>query len=581
MDFFRKNINLSSSHIDRSIGHSVFPSIWLNVWAIALALSWLWPNHYQPWAAFHVDAWIAIILTLSSAVVYLRSKSAIHWHFSVVLVFALLAVPWFQASFGLLPFAGQAWISTAYLLGFLLALVTGQQWERASPRQFADGLFWAVGVAAVISVNLQLQTWLNLIDTGIFDPWSMGLSGARPYANLGQPNQLGTLLLWGLLACAWALISLKIRASIALLMACFLLIGIALTQSRTALLGLTFLLMATWYWQRLWPSPRVPWVVTALFVFFWACPPILKIIAEALMLGSDASYFRGQLQGELRLTAWRLFVSAALERPWFGYGWTEVGHAQLAVASGFPSLYSTFGHSHNLFLDLVLWTGFPLGLLVAGALVWWFVSRIRAVTEAKNAILLMFLGVVGIHAMLEFPLHYAYFLLPTGMVMGVLNHRLGGKPVFTTPRWTLLGLWLMAAVLLTSIIRDYFRIESSFQTVRFELARIGTLPVGDPPDVLLLTQLRERIAYMRYEVKSGMTPEELDWLIKVVNAYPGGGVAYKAARALALNNRPAEAQQWLKKVCKISSPQECDLIKRVWAQDGRADPLIAAVVWPA
>ncbi len=455
-----------------------------------------------------------------------------------------------------------------------------QRWEKACPDQLLGLLLWAIGIAAVGSVTLQLQTWLGLIDTGMFDIWSMGLSGNRPYANLGQPNQLATLLLLGLLASAWAYTSHKIRGPVALLLAAFLLIGIALTQSRTAWLGLTFFLLATWVWQRHWSNKRTPWAVSALFALFCLYPLLLRALTDALLLGTETSYFRGQIQGELRLPAWRMFSHAVLERPWFGWGWTEVGHAQLAVATEFPALFPTFGHSHNLFLDLLLWLGLPLGVLVSACLVWWFVGYARKVTNASEAILVMFLGAVGIHAMLEFPLHYAYFLLPTGLVMGVLNQRLLKQPMFTTPRWTLLALWLMGALLLTGIIRDYFKIESSFQDARFELARIGSLPQGQPPDVLLLTQLRERINYMRYEVKPGMTPEELDWLQKVVKAYPGGGAAYKAARALALNHKPAEAQQWLKKICKISSPDECALIQRVWNKDGQDNPLIAAVPWP-
>lgn len=521
-----------------------------------------------------------MILSLASAAVIVRSSAAMQWHGSAVMVAVLVCVPWLQYSAGLISFAGQAWMSTAYLLGLLLALLTGQRWERACPDQLAGGLFWAIGVASVLSVNLQLQTWLGLMDTGIFDLWSMGLSGERPYANFGQPNQLATFLLWGLLACAWGYSNEKIRAPVAVLLACFLLLGIALTQSRTAWLGLTFLVLATWAWRRLWRSKWVPWSVTALFVFFWVCPPLLRGLADALLLGSEYSYFRGQLQGELRPLAWRLFIDAALNRPWLGYGWSEVGHAQLAVASAFPPLYGTFGQSHNLFLDLVLWVGLPIGIFVSVAIVWWFASCLRAVSNAKDAILIMFLGVIGIHAMLELPLHYAYFLLPTGMVMGVVNSRVGGKPMGTTPRWTLIGLWLVAVVLLSGIVRDYFRVESSFQTLRFELARIGTLPPGKPPDVVLLTQLRERIGLMRYEVKAGMSTEELAWVLQVVNAYPGGGVLYKAATALALNDRPEEARQWLKKICKISSGEECDLIKRVWAQDSRGNPLIAAIPWP-
>jgi O-antigen ligase len=538
------------------------------------------PNHYPPWASFHADAWACVVIALASAAVIIRCQAAAQWHGSTVLVALLACVPWLQYSAGLISFAGQAWMSTAYLLGLLLALLTGQRWERAGPDQLANGLFWAIGLASVVSVNLQLQTWLGLIDTGIFDLWSMGLAGGRPYANIGQPNQLATLLLWGLLAGAWGYSSEKISAPVALLLASFLLLGIALTQSRTAWLGLTFLLLASWAWRRVWRSKWVPWVVTGLFVFFWACPPLLKAMADALLLGAEPSYFRAPLQGELRPLAWRIFVDAAVSRPWLGYGWQEVSGAQLAVAADFPPLYATFAHAHNLFLDLVLWLGLPLGIFVSAYLFWRFASWMRAVANAKDAILMMFLGVIGIHAMLELPLHYAYFLLPTGLVMGVLNQRLGKKPVGTSPRWTLMGLWLVAALLLSVIVRDYFRVEASFQTLRFELARIGTLPTGKAPDVLLLTQLRERIGFMRYEVKPGMSPEELDWLLKVANAYPGGGVLYKAATALALNDRPEEARQWLKKICKISSVEECDLIKRVWAQDSRGNPLIAAVSWP-
>jgi O-antigen ligase len=538
------------------------------------------PNHYPPWASFHADAWACVVIALASAAVIIRCQAAAQWHGSTVLVALLACVPWLQYSAGLISFAGQAWMSTAYLLGLLLALLTGQRWERAGPDQLANGLFWAIGLASVVSVNLQLQTWLGLIDTGIFDLWSMGLAGGRPYANIGQPNQLATLLLWGLLAGAWGYSSEKISAPVALLLASFLLLGIALTQSRTAWLGLTFLLLASWAWRRVWRSKWVPWVVTGLFVFFWACPPLLKAMADALLLGAEPSYFRAPLQGELRPLAWRIFVDAAVSRPWLGYGWQEVSGAQLAVAADFPPLYATFAHAHNLFLDLVLWLGLPLGIFVSAYLFWRFASWMRAVANAKDAILMMFLGVIGIHAMLELPLHYAYFLLPTGLVMGVLNQRLGKKPVGTSPRWTLMGLWLVAALLLSVIVRDYFRVEASFQTLRFELARIGTLPTGQAPDVLLLTQLRERIGFMRYEVKPGMSPEELDWLLKVANAYPGGGVLYKAATALALNDRPEEARQWLKKICKISSVEECDLIKRVWAQDSRGNPLIAAVSWP-
>jgi hypothetical protein len=203
----------------RPVNPTVCPPLtpfWFGVWACTLALAWLLPNHYPPWASFHADAWSAIVIALASAAMIIRGYAATQWHGSAVLVALLACVPWLQYSAGLISFAGQAWISTAYLLGLLLALLTGQRWERAGPDQLAGGLFWAIGLASVVSVNLQLQTWLGLIDTGIFDLWSMGLTGPRPYANMGQPNQLATLLLWGLLAGAWGYHSEKISAPVAL-----------------------------------------------------------------------------------------------------------------------------------------------------------------------------------------------------------------------------------------------------------------------------------------------------------------------------------------------------------------------------
>ncbi|HVR53931.1 MAG TPA: Wzy polymerase domain-containing protein [Pseudorhodoferax sp.] len=481
----------------------------------------------------------------------------------------------------MIDFLGQGIIVSAYLLGLLLAALTGSRWEQGYPDQVMNGLFIAIGIAAIFSVNLQLQTWLNLIDTGIFDIWSMGLSGARPYANLGQPNQLATLLLWGVLAAAWALTQKEIGVWVAVCMSAFLLTGIALTQSRTAWLGLLFLVACSWGWRALWRSRWVPWAISGLFIYFCICYFSIHSIGFFLGIGQEGDPFRGGFSGDLRFPAWKMLMGAALERPWFGYGWTEIGRAQFEVAESFPVLFPVFAHSHNLFLDLVLWLGIPLGLAISVSLMAWYVMRLHLVACAKDAILVMFLGVVGIHAMLEFPLHYGYFLFPAAVAMGVLNHRLPGGRKWTTLRWPLILGWVVAAVLLSGIIRDYFRVESSLREVRFEVARIGTLPIGKPPEVLMLTQLRENIVFMRYEVKEGMGIDELAWLKSIVISYPSGGRIYKVAKALALNGQSAEAVSWLRKICRISSPTECALIQRAWLKESRENALMASVSWPS
>ena len=289
-----------------------------------------------------------------------------------------------------------------------------------------------------------------------------------------------------------------------------------------------------------------------------------------------------QQQGEMRLRAWELFMRAALERPWFGFGWTETNTAQIEVLGKFPGLGSIFSSSHNLFVDLVIWIGIPLGLLTIGILFHWFWTRVWAVRQAEDAIMLMVLGAVGIHAALEYPLKYAYFLLPTGLVMGMLNVRLGGSGILSVRRWFPASL-LATAVLATVVtVRDYKRVEASYTLLRLEQGLLGMNkpPLGGPPDVWVLTHLREWIRLARFKPHQNMSEQELDDLDKITRFYPSMGSAYRLATSLALNGQTDAARQWLAKICGFTDKQECDLAKRTWEREAPGNPQTAKIAWP-
>ena len=551
---------------------------WLVGWALALAIAWLLPNHYPPWSTFHMDGWMALVLSLACAAVIVRSAGPAVWHGIAVLVAVLVFIPGLQYGFGMVMLTGTAWISTAYLSGFLLALLIGARWESTSAGQLADGLFLAVGIAALLSVGLQLHQWLAL---DLLDIWSMGDGYGRPFANFGQPNNLGTFLLWGVLAAAWGLTRQRIGGWTALLVAIYLLFGLALTQSRTAWVAVAMLVAASWVWRRLWSDQRLPWVVTGLGLYFAGCVVSIGWLNQLflLTLSADAGDIV-RISSELRPVVWSLFVDAALQQPWFGYGWNQVGLAQLRAALDHPPLHLFFSHSHNLFLDLMLWCGIPLGLFVSIYLVRWLWLRLRAVGGPEDAVLLLFLLVVANHAMLELPLHHAYFLLPVGLIMGALNVRLNVRPVLVLGRWSVVVVWMASVALMTVIIRDYSRVEASYQDLRFEWAHIKTEVRGGPPEVLLLTQWREFIRMARFEPASGMSGDDLDWMRRVASTYPGAGAFHKLAGALAMNQRPDEAKLWLKKMCKMVSESQCAAVKEAWANQSLSDPHIAAVPWP-
>jgi len=489
-----------------------------------------------------------------------------------------MGIPGLQTLFGLIPLTGVAWISSAYMAGFFLALVIGAQWEANQANQLGDGLFLAIGIAALVSVGLQLQQWLQI--EGI-ELWKMGGGPGRPFANFGQPNQLGTFLLWGLLAIGWGWIRQQIGGPIALSMAFFLLFGLALTGSRTAWIGLSVLVLAGWIWRRQWGNPRVPIIVTGLGLYFVLCVGTQAWLGSAI-LGDAPSLPAGYMDpmsGQHRLLAWALFWDAIAQRPWFGYGWYQVVPAQMAVAIEHPTLHGFFTSTHNLFLDLFIWCGVPLGLLISISLLVWGWQKTRAVRQAEEAILLLFLAVVFNHAMLELPLHYAYFLLPVGLVMGALNTRLGEAPVLFMPRWVSTSVWLTVALLLMLIIRDYARIERSHENFRMERMRIKVAHL-DSPDVLLLTQWREFIEVARLEPRYGMSPAEINRIRHVTNFFAGPMLIHKLATALTLNHQADEAGLWLRRLCKSSPAQDCIDAQHVWEKQSLKYPEIATMSWP-
>ena len=550
---------------------------WLVAWSLTLALGWLLPNHYPPWSSFHFDAWVAAAMLPVSLATILLGVPLVRWNAISLLVAGLALLLALQYQQGLIALAGNAWVCAGYLFGFLLALVTGARWAAANEDQPADGVFLAIGIAAMLSVGLQLHQWLEL---DRLDIWSMGQGYGRPFANFGQPNQLGTFLLWALLATGWGYVRNFIGARTSIFVALYLLFGLALTASRTAWIALFLVVVAAWAWRRLWPSSRLPMAITCLAAYFVVCVISIGWINQLLQLGSP---YDGEgiarITGELRPAVWSLFVDAALQRPLFGYGWNQVGLAEVMASTDRNALHQFFSQSHNLFLDLVLWCGIPVGLTVSAFLIWWFLRHILAVRRAEDALLLLLLIVVANHAMLELPLHYAYFLLPTGLVMGALDARMGARAVFVTGRWAAALVWLFSSAVLALIIRDYRQVESSYQTLRFEWANVKTLP-AQTPDVVLLTQWRDYFRLIRLEPTSDMSDAELAWIENVTMHYPNIGFFQKLATALAMNRRPEEAAIWLTRMCRIAPESQCRAVKAAWAIQVQREVVLTAVPWP-
>lgn len=541
--------------------------------SLLLGLAWLLPNHYLPWPAFHTDSWIATVLLLVLWLQLLAGPRDLRMSGLPGVLLLVACIPMAHVAVGLLEMPGDAWVSLAYLFGFALAVAFGELWAKQASGAPASFLFLPVVIAGLVSVGLQVDQWTGGTEGDApTDIWVMYLPpGMRPFANLGQPNQLATLLLWGVIGLLWGWHRGVLRGWMVLCAGCVLVLGLALTQSRTGWLSFFVLVALACIWRKREFGRQILWVLGGLYGLYLALLVTLPFIAELLQLssaGSMAERLRSGLSAEVRLQAWAMFFQSSLERPWLGYGWGHTREAMMAMMPLYPQLAGQqFGHAHMLPLDLILWVGWPLGLLLIGVISWWLVIQARSVRSADHALIYAAVLVMGIHAMLELPLHYAYFLLPTGMLIGALNVHASARLRWFTVRigWLVIPS-LFATILLAAIIRDYFHVERAFVALRMERQRVGTDFDREPPDAWVLRQWHAFMVMAREEPRRGMSADQLAQWKALVLYYPAASAVEKYMRALQLNDLHSDLVDFRDRLCAIMDAHTCKLMQTRWAK---------------
>lgn len=556
----------------------VMRPIWLTIWAISLAFGWLMPTHYWPWTSFQSDVWVALCFATVCGLALLNAKPlvVVHWLVSLIGLYAL--IPLLQYFSGLVYFAGSAWLGMLFLVGFALSMVTGERWESMQRNQAIDGLFLAIGVAAIGSVGMQLCQWLELDVLGI---WLVPGSPSRPFANLAQPNNLATFLIWGCLASAWGYWRKFLSAKIALLMALYLVFGIALTQSRTALLGMLIVAVMLFFWRR---NQGGQWLFNSALVllgFLILCLISIPLVSDALLLVADSRFSNADdaMQDTARSVVYRLFINASFNKMLFGYGWMDTGEAFFQEVLSYPELGVVFFHTHNLFLDLLLWFGWPLGVFLIVAALFWIIVAFRSVGNAESAILFLFVLVVGWHSMVEFPLHYASFLLPCGLVIGAINSRASLSRRFQISRLPVISIFLIAILGLGAIVRDYSLFEDDVRALRFERLNFQVKRPGRASEIIVLTQLKAFLEFSLDKPRTGLTPEEQKWVEEAAFVIFNPLNTFNFIQILALNGRVDDAQIWVGRVKHvIPSSTYMDMSKQ-WAKAVEQSPELAQVTW--
>ncbi|QEW05941.1 PglL family O-oligosaccharyltransferase [Nitrincola iocasae] len=515
--------------------------------AIFFVISILLPNHYLPWLAAYQEfsSFFYLILLLLFSVLFLKKLKIT----SVIVFFIVLsALPLIQHLFGIIFFIGDAWIVTAYLLFFAISVLVGfnlfhSDIESKKIIVIVSVLFIFV---AIISTWISLWQWLML-------PGSIWIAdmpiGGRPFANMGQPNNLATLLCLGLGGVYYLYDRKYLNAISCSFLTFFIIIGIVLTQSRTPWISAFWVFGVFGYFNlRFSQLPdnfrlSFKWVVCWVLIYFLLVVS-LPFVSDFLMISNIDLLDRAKSME--RLEMYLQFFTAIVNGPFWGYGWNQITVAQVNITSAYPVPIPT-QYTHNFLLDLLVWNGPFIGSILIVFLGVWFFYLACNVYNKESFFALISICFVLTHAMLEYPHAYAFFIFPVGILLGGLHSETNPAVVSSVSKVHGFIFVFFLFFLFSVVWSEYRVVEENNRVLRFEIAKIGRDRTKDyVPDVFILTQLKAFHEFARMDPVSGMSHRDIDFMRRVVYRYPYPSILYRYALALKLNDERDKSEFYLK-----------------------------------
>lgn len=474
------------------LGASIlFPPLLLLSIGLTLALCWIVPFnlvwHTYPVSTFYAECAAFILFMLLAAQLLAASLRqdarllqvpravAMPVGFALVLALQLAILPLTQPLFNI--------VGLIYALGMVVTMCAGfwaarMGWREALSRWSAyaliAGALFATFCLVIQAFHLEPRvSWLVARYTS--------QTGRRLFANMYQANHLATYLAFGCGAAMYLWHLRRIGIVVWALLSFVLCTALALTVSRAPWLQLTLIALAG-LWLASRPAPGLPrreGIVTR-----WAPPWLLlplfygatQLVLHAnvwldLQLGGSALN-RFEQTGQLlpRLAMWRYAWAIFEKFPWLGAGWGEFIHQQYLLADRLGTVEMA-NNAHNVVLDLLAKTGVAGLLLVAVPLLAWLWRVLRGPQHAPAIFAMMLLGVLGIHAMVEYPQQYAFFLLPAMFLIGLAETRAMPKigPGVVTAFH--LGALASGVALLIYVVQDYQRTEVAYRAGQLERYR--------------------------------------------------------------------------------------------------------------
>jgi len=320
----------------------------------------------------------------------------------------------------------------------------------------------------------------------VFAPqWPDGDVVARTYiagravGNMRQPNHLSSLLVWASIAAVWLTETGVLRRWVGAALTLLFIFVIVLSASRTGTVSVGLLAVWALLDRRLSGRMRVLLLLAPVaYGVFWLGTSAWADYSHHVFGGETRFSTKGDISSS-RWGIWSNTLALIRMHPWAGVGFGEFNFAwTLTPFPGRPVAF--FDHTHNIVLQFAVELGVPLALTVLVLLAWAMVAAVRAALDARSdadpaqaplrrAAVVMVLMIL-LHSLLEYPLWYAYFLLPAAFAFGLAlgrpadnGARAGTAAIVESgPTWPLVAASLVLMLGGMVSVIDYSRVVAIF-----------------------------------------------------------------------------------------------------------------------
>lgn len=533
----------------------------LGLLAMMLVLPFLVNRHLLPNTAFWSES-LAIALGLFASFGLLAAQ---HWkplRFPTIALvpLAMIVVLLLQVSLGLMSTPNQHLMVAVYFLWAAVLMLLG------AALRHCIGL---PGIVPVLALALLAGGLINVVLQG-FQLAGVTLGGyiippVRGYhANLGQVNHLADYLGLSIASLAYLHATRRLRLAWALTFLLVLLAGLAVTAARAGWLYIILIMVLAWLAQRNYPGEpstrlwKLSWALIPGFVLVQVLLPYLPV--ELVMPGQAVISKAGADSARVEWVheAWTIFQTNPLLGVGFGqFSWHQF---QLAWPNTPEGYHKWIEHSHNIIAQLLAETGVAGTLILLVGVGAWLWNGRKVTLNPERWWLIALLGVMGIHAMLEYPLWYAYFLGLAALLLGLGDE----KPLLSSLRS---GRWLLGLLLLIGVALMFVTIKQNVVIEKWVVRGLSNRLKSADAEVFqreILTVAKGSLlmpaALSVLDVTMKANRENLSQKLLINTAamqhHPTQDAAFRRATLLALNGQEKEAVTQLRRTLIAFPPSD-------------------------